>query len=79
MTFLWYGILPPVFFPLLLAVKVFEILKMKEGFLRNKRTEQAVKLLCAHGGSVGGENLPLKIEVDEENYPALGFERSHKT
>lgn len=72
-TFLWYGILPPVFFPLLLAVKGFEILKTRKVFLRNKRTEQAVKLLCAHGGSVGGENLPLKIEVEAGKRSCLGF------
>lgn len=32
-----------------------------------------MKLLCAHGGSVGGENLPLKIEVDGGKLSSLGF------
>lgn len=62
-----------MFFPLLLAVKVFEILKMRKVFLRTKRTEEAVKLLCAHSGSVGGENLPLKIDVEAGKMASLGF------
>lgn len=69
---------PLCFSPLLLAVKVFEIFKMKV-FLWNKRTQQAVKLLCVLGGSVGRENLPLKIQVKAGRNLAYGFECSHKT
>lgn len=74
-TLLWMAFYPPVFSPLLLAVKVFEILKIKV-FLWNKRTQQAVKLLCVHGGSVGRENLPLKIQVKAGRNAAYGFECS---